>query len=70
VHSGPGSNIVFHDAAPGRLGGIMRCGASPSNGLTMCGFADAGAYGDIVLINNPDPNTSLARDIRNAIEHH
>jgi hypothetical protein len=57
---------------PGKLGGVMRCGAAEGSDTVMsiCGWAD---YGSIALAmfpgRNADESAALLRDLRTAMEH-
>jgi len=60
--------LRFHDVAPGKLGGSMRCGEAPERQLTICLFIDAGAYGTIDLLGSlRDTRTAVA--LREQVEH-
>jgi hypothetical protein len=61
--------VGIQDIGPGPLGGIMRCGVVPVRRTIACLFADARAYGLIIILNQPSSYAVLARQVRADIEH-
>jgi hypothetical protein len=60
---------VFIDADPGVLGGRMRCTSLATGNVTVCLFADAGAYGSVTVFGSVNQGVTLARTVREAVEH-
>jgi hypothetical protein len=65
---GDGKLSAFTDADPGSLGGQMRC-AQLSNVVTLCMFADAGAYGSLMVGQPLTSGAAFAVQMREAVEH-
>jgi len=63
------AGAVFSATDPGRLGGTMRCASLVGSQVTACVFADAGAYGVVTVFGPVDQGQSLARTVREAVEH-
>ena len=62
-----GSPVQFEDIDAGALGGEVRCSSRAT--VTICFFADAGAYGSAVVLGIPERGTLLVPQLRAAVEH-
>jgi type II secretory pathway pseudopilin PulG len=63
------TQVAFFDSDPGPLGGSMRCATLTANRVTVCLFADAGAYGTVTVFGPVDQGPISARTMREAVEH-
>jgi hypothetical protein len=61
-----GRAAPFHDASAGSLGGVVRCSAAAT--VTVCFFADAAAYGTLVVSGTPEHAGRLVPQLRAALE--
>ena len=61
--------VSFADVNAGHLGGVMRCATVTLPHVTVCMFADHGAYGTVILYGPAAGQSGTARSVREAVEH-
>lgn len=66
VRASAAGAAAFGDIAPGPLGGRVTCSSATT--MTICFFADAGAYGSVVVWADPARAMDLVPQLRAAVE--
>jgi hypothetical protein len=64
-----GVAVSFSDAPTGHFGGVMRCATVAVPHVTVCLFADHGAYGTVSLYGPSAGRSDTALAVREAVEH-
>jgi len=69
VEEARSQDVRLATVAPGRLGGHLSCGSSPTGITTICVFADRGSYGIVVVTGAVADPVGTARAAREAFVH-